>query len=230
MSLFPLESVWFQCLSLFGSFVSLIRIKSIEQSYGLCGRGRGWDDLGEWHWNTYKYHIWNESPVQVRCMILDAWGWCTGMTQRDGMGREEGSGWGTHVYLWRIHFDIWQNQYNIVKLKNKKKWKKKAKKNKLSIINDLIENWQFVQSLSHVWLLNKHNPSSGSGIHMAPLHTHLRNITRGLQVSLDILENNSWTINKRKAGLNQDISSIWLRRESDSKEIMMINGDSNTLQ
>ena len=35
------------------------------------------------------------------------------------MGREEGSGWGTHVCLWRIHFDIWQNQYNIVKLKNK---------------------------------------------------------------------------------------------------------------
>ena len=33
---------------------------------------------------------------------------------------EEGSGWGTHVYLWRIHVDIWQNQYNIVKLKNKK--------------------------------------------------------------------------------------------------------------
>ena len=30
--------------------------------------------------------------------------------------REEGSGWGTHVYLWQIHFDIWQNQYNIVKL------------------------------------------------------------------------------------------------------------------
>ena len=23
-----------------------------------------------------------------------------------GAGREEGSGWGTHVYLWRIHFDI----------------------------------------------------------------------------------------------------------------------------
>ena len=43
------------------------------------------------------------------------------------MGREEGSGWGTHVYLWRIHFDIWQNQYNIVKL-NKIKLKKKKKK------------------------------------------------------------------------------------------------------
>ena len=52
-------------------------------------------------------------------MILDAWGWYTGMTQRDGMGREEGSGWGTCVYMWWIHVDIWQNQYNIVKLKNK---------------------------------------------------------------------------------------------------------------
>ena len=27
--------------------------------------------------------------------------------------------------LWRIHVDIWQNQYNIVKLKNKIKYKKK---------------------------------------------------------------------------------------------------------
>jgi len=42
-----------------------------------------------------------------------------------GGRREEGSGWGTHVYLWQIHFDIWQNQYNIVKL-NKIKFKKKS--------------------------------------------------------------------------------------------------------
>ena len=58
-----------------------------------------------------KYHVRNEMPVQVLFTILDAWGWCTGTTQRDGMGgrREEGSGWGAHVYLWRIHFDIWQN-------------------------------------------------------------------------------------------------------------------------
>ena len=41
-----------------------------------------------------------------------------------GGRREEGSGWGTHVCLWRIHFDIWQNQYNIVKFKNKIKLKK----------------------------------------------------------------------------------------------------------
>ena len=24
-------------------------------------------------------------------------------------------GWGTHVHPWRIHVDVWQNQYNIVK-------------------------------------------------------------------------------------------------------------------
>ena len=41
-----------------------------------------------------------------------------------GVRREEGSGWGTHVFLWWIHFDIWQNQYNIVKFKNKIKIKK----------------------------------------------------------------------------------------------------------
>ena len=33
-------------------------------------------------------------------MILDAWGWCTETTQRDGTGREEGGGVqeGVHVY------------------------------------------------------------------------------------------------------------------------------------
>ena len=30
--------------------------------------------------------------TQVRCMILEAWGWCTGTIQRDGTGREEGGG------------------------------------------------------------------------------------------------------------------------------------------
>ena len=44
-----------------------------------------------------------------------------------GGRRQEGSGWGTHVYLWQIHFDIWQNQYNIVNLKGKIKLKNKPK-------------------------------------------------------------------------------------------------------
>ena len=46
-----------------------------------------------------------------------AQGWCTGKTQRDGMGREagEGIGMGTHVNPWLIHVSLWQNHYNIVK-------------------------------------------------------------------------------------------------------------------
>ena len=35
-------------------------------------------------------------------------------TLRDGMRWEGGSGWGTRVHLWRIHVNVWQNQYNIV--------------------------------------------------------------------------------------------------------------------
>ena len=172
----------------------------MEQSFGLCGRGRGWDDLGEWHWNMYNIiyetsrqsrfdarfwmlgagalgypslfslpplshptplgHPSSPAPsIQYRALNLD---WrlvsymilyvfqChspnhptlslshrvqktvlyisvsfavsyTGLLLPSrgmvwGGRREEGSGWGTHVYLWQIHFDIWQNQYNIVKL------------------------------------------------------------------------------------------------------------------
>ena len=63
----------------------------IEQSFGLWE----WVRLG-WFWRmTWKhvyYCTWNESPVQVRCMIQNAQGWCTEMTQRDSMGREVGGG------------------------------------------------------------------------------------------------------------------------------------------
>ena len=51
-----------------------------------------------------------------------------------GGRKEEGSGWGTHVYLWQIHFDIWQNKYNIVKFKKKKK------------VSSLVNEWGFGQS------------------------------------------------------------------------------------
>jgi len=73
------------------------------------------------------YNIICETSHQSR---FDAQYWMLGagaLGQPRGMVwggmREEGSGWGTHVYLWQIHFDIWQNQYNIVKL-NKIKLKK----------------------------------------------------------------------------------------------------------
>ena len=35
---------------------------------------------------------YKKSPIQVQCRIQEAWSWCTGMTQRDGMRREVGGG------------------------------------------------------------------------------------------------------------------------------------------
>ena len=57
------------------------------------------------------------------------------------MGREEGSGWGARIYLWRIHVDIWQNQYNIVKLKNKIKYKKKILRLIKAVISKGLPLW-----------------------------------------------------------------------------------------
>ena len=45
---------------------------------------------------------------------------CLGLVHWDDPeGGQGDSGWGIRVYLWQIHFDVWQNQYNIVKFKNK---------------------------------------------------------------------------------------------------------------
>ena len=52
-------------------------------------------------------------PVQVQCTMLDAWDWCTGTTQRDGMGREEGGGF-------RMDFLLKIKKNKINKIKNKK--------------------------------------------------------------------------------------------------------------
>ena len=56
---------------------------------------------------------------------------CTGMTQRDEMGREMegGSGWGTHINPWLNHVNVWQKplQYckvislQLIKINGKKK-------------------------------------------------------------------------------------------------------------
>ena len=66
---------------------ALTNLDSILKSRDIMERvGR----FGRMAMKHVKYHVGNELPVQVRCMMLDAWGWCTGTAQRDGMGREEG--------------------------------------------------------------------------------------------------------------------------------------------
>ena len=68
------------------------------------------------------YEMSRQSRFDARYWMLGAGalGQPRGMVR--GGRREKGSGWGTRVYLWQIHVDIQQNQYNIVKLKNKIKY------------------------------------------------------------------------------------------------------------
>ena len=92
------------------------RHRCIEQSFGLCGRGWGWDDLGEWHWNMYiiicEMNCQSRFNAWYRVLGAGALGWPQGM----GWGGrwEQGSGWGTRVHPWQIHVNVWQNQYSIV--------------------------------------------------------------------------------------------------------------------
>ena len=80
---------------------SLRRHRCIEQSFGLCERGRGWDDLGEWHWNMYiiicEMNHQSRFDAWYRMLGAGALGWPRGM---GWVGRWEGSsGWGTHVHV-----------------------------------------------------------------------------------------------------------------------------------
>ena len=54
----------------------------------------------------------------AECLRQGARGWYTGMTQRDGMGREVGGGFrmGNTCTLWRIHVSVWQKPSQYCKV------------------------------------------------------------------------------------------------------------------
>ena len=86
--------------------------------FRLCGRGRGWDDFGEWHWNTYNiiYETNHQSRFDAgyRMLGAGALGWPRGMVWG---GRWEGaSAWGTRVHPWWIHVDVWKKPIQYFKL------------------------------------------------------------------------------------------------------------------
>ena len=93
------------------------RHRCTERTFGLWGRGRGRDNLREWHWNMYNiiYEMNRQSMFDTgyRMFGAGARGWPREMLW--GGRWEGGSGLGTHVYLWRIHVNVQQNQYSIVK-------------------------------------------------------------------------------------------------------------------
>ena len=75
------------CITLIGLWI--LKNPCIPNFWTLWEKARvGWFERIELK-HVY-HHMWNRSPVQVRCMRQGAQGWCTGMTLRDGMGREVG--------------------------------------------------------------------------------------------------------------------------------------------
>ena len=89
-----------------------------EQTSGLCGRRRGWDDWREQHWNMYiticetddqsKFDAWNGA---LKAGAL-------GQPRRMGWGerREGSSGWQTHLHPRLIHVSVWQKPLQCCKV------------------------------------------------------------------------------------------------------------------
>ena len=75
------------------------RHSCIKQSFGLCGRGRGWDDLGEWHWNMdviiCETNHQSRFDAWLRVLGAGAQGWPRGMGWGGG---GEGVQDGKHMY------------------------------------------------------------------------------------------------------------------------------------
>ena len=69
-------------------------------------------------------------------------GWCIGMTQRDGMGRDVGggSGWGTHANPCLIHVNVWQKPLQYCKVISLQLIKINGKKQKNKTILQVLEN------------------------------------------------------------------------------------------
>ena len=98
-----------------------------EQTFGLRGRRRGWDDLREYHWNIYITicKVDNQCEFDAGHPKLVLWdnlkGW---LERKEGVGfRMEG----TLVYLRPIHVDVWKkpSQYcNYTPIKVNKNFKK----------------------------------------------------------------------------------------------------------
>ena len=84
------------------------RHRCTEQTFGLCGRRRGWDISREQHRNLYI--IYSETDHQPRLGACDK---CSGLVHwedSEGLGREEG---GRGDWDGEIHVNPWLSHVNV---------------------------------------------------------------------------------------------------------------------
>ena len=97
--------------------------------------------------SKHVYYLgWNRSPAQVGCMRQALRPGALGRARGIGWrGRwEGGSGWGTHVNPWLIHFNVWQNPLQYCKVITLQLIKKKEKKKgKIRIRNIIWNVWSY---------------------------------------------------------------------------------------
>ena len=107
-----------QCLCQFGGLNKSCSVETLENdNYSrqsvfdtLCHRNyhnKSWFSKGRETNRQSRFDAW------YRMLRAGALGWPRGMVW--GGRWEGGSGWGTCVHPWRIHVEVWQNQYNSIK-------------------------------------------------------------------------------------------------------------------
>ena len=92
-----------------------------------------------------SYKEWIASPG----LIQDPWGWCTGMTRRDGMGREGVGGFWMGNTCMPVEDSCWcvAEPIQYCKVKNKKKKKQCSGLMSLLLLGNFVwllrDNWQY---------------------------------------------------------------------------------------
>ena len=86
-----------------------------------CTLNLDWQLVSYMIFHMFQCHSPKSSPP------LDAWGWCTGTTQRDGVGREEGGGFRMGSTCIPVVDSFWclAKLIQCFRFKNKIKFKKK---------------------------------------------------------------------------------------------------------
>ena len=150
--------------------------------------------------SKHVYYLgWNRSPAQVGGMRQVIGPGALGRPRGIGWRgrREGGSGWGTHVNPWLIHFNVWQNPLQYCKVISLQLIKKKKVKVKVALSCPILQLPGQNTGVGSLSLLQGIFPTQGSN----PGLLHCRRILNQLnhKGSPRILEWVAYTFSRRSS-------------------------------